>query len=847
MPGGQNQRVPRGKRRRQAPASSVWPWWRVRLGKEQLEVDGAVEASLSRHVLNLRPGLVAKPAPEPAPIPVTMPARLPSTDFLLLVRPNYRWPGEAFPWLTRRWPRLAELSLFLPLEVLWGAVGLVWDVTVYGYFRLAIELGAVGREIKTDVQNFSRIVSLVFNVPWRWLPRRRVRLGHTAFNGTALAMPRWAALPQLAIFLVFAAALVLPLKGIATWQAVKADEIKTQALVSQGFNNFTTASLQLSGGNPALAQLDFKSASENFNQALQLLGGLSQELLGLAARLPGAQKLDAAQHLVAASGEVSQAAALTAAAWQQVVDSAPAGKQPNIGAQVSLLQQALVAVKPHLDEAMRQLKAVPPGDWPTELGPVVAAVGAQVDSLESLVQSAVTLPNFLQQVVASPEPRRYVVLFQNSSELRPTGGFMGSLALLEMKNGTVTSVQIPGGGPYDFQGSLKQVVAPPQPLSLVRGTWQLQDANWFFDFPTSAKKVLWFLQQSGGPEADGVVALTPDVVENLLALTGPIAMPQYGKVITAENFRRETQLAVEVEYSRELNKPKQFIADLAPVLFQRVLDLPPDKKFDLVSALQQSLGRRSLQLYFNDPELEANAETYGWGGEVRQVPMDYLAVVRTNIGGGKTDAVTDETIRHNVEVQPDGGLIGHLTLTRSHRGNIADVFEQRANIDYLRFYVPQGAVLLEANGFTPPPQSDFQPIPPAATLDQGLLAVEQLAPVSQMQGLNITQEFGKTVFGGWLRLNPGETRTVTLTYRLPFHLTSESSLQDLRRYTMYFQGQAGVRPVDFQSSLTLPEGWRVRYQDGSAPLTLASGGLTLTSDWTRDEYYGVLLEKLSAP
>jgi hypothetical protein len=494
---------------------------------------------------------------------------------------------------------------------------------------------------------------------------------------------------------------------------------------------------------------------------------------------------------------------------------------------------------------MRELAQVDPGQLPPNLGGAVATLQSELGQVETLLAQAFTLPTFLQQVLASSTPKRYVVLFQNSSELRPTGGFMGSLALVELENGKVKQVQIPGGGPYDFQGSLRQQIVPPEPLRLVRGTWQLQDANWFYDFPTSASKVLWFLRASGGPEAEGVVALTPDVVLKLLELTGPIELPQYHKTLTAENFMRETQLAVDVEYDRTTNRPKQFIADLAPVLMQRIINVSSEQRLELLAAIEQAIRKHSLQFYFTNPELQANARSYGWTGEVKQVPFDYLSIVRTNIGGGKTDAVTDERVTQEVEVEPSGSLISRLTLTRTHRGSSADVFEQRRNNDYLRFYVPEGSEVLSADGFGPPEARDFKPVPAGAQFDQDLLAIEQKPTTDDTSGLRVTKEFGKTVFGGWLSVAPGETKTIHLSYRLPFRLQPESNLQDLRRYSIYFQRQAGVKPLEFSSSLKLPEGWRVRWQESSKTLTPTESGLEFKSDWMQDEYYGVVLENIA--
>jgi hypothetical protein len=336
------------------------------------------------------------------------------------------------------------------------------------------------------------------------------------------------------------------------------------------------------------------------------------------------------------------------------------------------------------------------------------------------------------------------------------------------------------------------------------------------------------------------------LVIGLLKLTGPVDLPQYKKVLTADNFMRETQEAVDIEYDKKLNKPKQFIADLAPILLQRALELSVDKRMELVQLLEQGITKRSFQVYLTEPELQTNVSAYGWSGEVKKAPLDYLAVVRTNIGGGKTDAVTSDQIRHQVEVTESGELMVNLEFTRTHQGSKTDIFEQRRNNDYVRFYVPLGSQLISGFGFTTPPEDYFLAVPEKAELDNDLLQVEQNPSVDLGSGARITQEFNKTVFAGWLNVAPGETKTVKLSYRLPFTLKSESNWQDLRRYNVYFQRQAGVQPVDFISTITLPLDWRVRWQEGSSTLIPNAAGVEFKSEWMQDEYYGVVLERLVA-
>lgn len=817
-----------------------WRWLRLQLNRTGQTLRSETRATFSPHVLNLRPEAGSAPlklSQSQAPVQVSA-VSLAQFDLNLLPQPPRAapFPDYLLARLTARWPRFGELAIVGLLEVAWWLMGFGWNYVTKFFVALSWQLGGVAREIASDVKTFLGVVLLVIALPFKFLlPPLR---GRATFSVSSFS------LVQAVSFLLVALSLALPIKTIATWQDATSLRGTVLGLATDAFEDFQSGAAHLSAGQPGSAQVDFERARESLAEAYKLLNVLPEQTRQLIAAIPGpARQLATASYILSASRALAEAASLTAVVWEDLTNAGGPGEL-DLTLPGETLGQAIDKILPLLDEASLNLSLVDVKTLPPTAAPRMVKLQADLLLVKQAINELSGLPAFLKRLLAESDTARYVVLFQNSNELRPTGGFPGSLAFIEIEAGRVRSVEIPGGGPYDFQGSLKQVIRPPEPLRLVRGEWQLQDATWFFDFPTSARKVLWFIQAAGGPKAQGVVVLTPDVVIELLKLTGPIEVTQYGKTITAENFVRETQTAVELEYDRVRNQPKQFIADFAPLLMERVLNLPPQDTFQLLTVVERALRQRSLQLFFEQPELQASVAAYGWGGEIRQVPHDYLAVVRTNIGGGKTDGVTDEALSYNVEIQPSGQLVARLTFVREHRGSSADIFEQRRNNSYVRFYVPAGSVLLEAAGFNPPPEGEFQSVPQTAGFDQELLSLEQTTAPEEHFGLRVAQEFGKTSFGGWLRVAPGERRVVTLTYRLPFKLAPAGRLLDLGRYSAYFQRQAGVKPVDFKASLTLPESWRVRWQEGSRKLSTDLGTISLAGDLTTDEYYGLLLERV---
>lgn len=400
-------------------------------------------------------------------------------------------------------------------------------------------------------------------------------------------------------------------------------------------------------------------------------------------------------------------------------------------------------------------------------------------------------------------PRYYLILFQNNSELRATGGFIGSYALIKVDQGVVEIKTIEGI--YEVSGQQRILVVPPEPIQKISESWQLHDANWFFDFPTSARVISWLYEKSGGPTVDGVIAITPDVLESFLALTGPLYLKNFDITINRENFMDILQYEVEVEYqARGLDDPKEIIAQLTPLLMERLLEFP---KETLVSLLLESLERKEMLFSFARSEEQAFMNYHRWGGAIRHEEGDYVAVVNSNINGFKTDRMIEQKVGHVSQIFEDGRIINTITIIRKHRGG-GEPYEwyNKVNADFLRVYVPKGSILLEASGHTREimqPRTDythalFQRHPLVTAITEGTV-------IHEKTGTRIFEENGKTVFGNWVYVSPGEEVKVTYTYQLPFTIKKEEGIASL---SLTIQKQPGIT-YPFGRSVKTPAGWQL--------------------------------------
>ncbi len=470
-----------------------------------------------------------------------------------------------------------------------------------------------------------------------------------------------------------------------------------------------------------------------------------------------------------------------------------------------------------------------------------------------------TLNQFLSDFLGASKSQKYLVIFQNNSELRPTGGFMGSYALIEIKKGKIVQLEVPAGGFYDLKAATQIRVEAPKPFQLFSPYWQIWNANWFPDWPASAQKIAWFYESSlGGVTVDGVIALTPNVLEDLLKITGQIEMPDYQKIITADNFVREVQMATEVEYDKEENQPKKIIADLMPKILERVFNLTLEQTPAFLSALNNNLAQKNILAWFKDESRQGVVQNFSWSGEIKRSQSDYLMVVHTNIGGGKTDRVIKNKILHEVVVDEQGNIFETVTLTRNHLGDPKDIFEGQNNVDYVRFYVPLGSELIEASNFDYLPYNLFKAAANQKELarDSDLERIEKNPILDERFNMRITEEFGKTVFGNWLQVKPGQEKTVTLKYKLPFKLSKvkenffdkiinfvKISEKPKVNYNLVVQKQPGLAETDFISRLNLPSEFQIiDYSLAKNKLTKNGNLIIYQDNLNTDGYYQVEME-----
>lgn len=583
------------------------------------------------------------------------------------------------------------------------------------------------------------------------------------------------------------------------------------------------------------------SAVENFSRAQTELADVSRLLKLIPVK---GDEVESAQELLIAGEELALAGQNISQALAPFADANSAGEQ-NAGAVLLSMNEQLQPAIRHLEKASSALLAVNPSVVPAESRPRFTSIQSDVPALLREARELVDMVSLLAAILGQESKQRVLFLFQNNEEMRATGGFWGSYGVMEIDEGKIKTVDVGQGGTYDLDGWLEEKVVPPAPLLLVAGVWGLRDANWFPDFPTSAQKAIWFYEHgTNRGSVDGVVAFTPEVVKAFLEITGPLAIPESGVTVSADTLVDVIEREKEKSLQESYMAPKDILRELTPILLEKVFASSSEEIPAILEVFDAAVREKHLLFYFQNAAIESRILERGWGGEVKQSRYDFLSVIHSNITGGKTDGMIDESVTLDVNVQPDGSVVNTLEVTRTHRGAADDPVRGVKNIEYVRVYVPEGSTLLSADGF-----EDLDPrlflYPDAdAKPDEDLERVQGRVTVDEASGMRVNTEFGKTVFGNWFGVEPGESRTFRLSYRLPFTVELEGLLTKNASYSLLAEKQSGSRGSALHVRFHLPQAARViwRYPEDES-VSRDNSTIQFDTLLDTDRYFGLVMQE----
>lgn len=568
------------------------------------------------------------------------------------------------------------------------------------------------------------------------------------------------------------------------------------------------------------AQLEFAGA---LNDAQTIEAGLAN-FSSIAGPIPVyGSRLLAAIHLSALTVDVSQAGIGGCKILEMVLTrmaspfNASASTPGLANADFTTLSNEYQTVKISLNAAMNEAALVQPGDvsFDAHLAKLLQEFQANIPTIRAALAEVDQVLPLLPTLLGVGTPAHYLIEILDSTELRPGGGFIGNYGIATFSRGRLTTAHITDtyllDEPFELAGH-----SIPFPSSyrwftnyLGISSWSLRDSNLDGDFPTDARYgELNYQREGGNVPLQGVIAITPFFIEQVLTITGPISMPEYHQTVTAQNlislihFHQLGQGGSDLLPSPngQTSQRKYFTELLGERLLARIQKLPSSALPALLKIFTRAAQTKDMQVYLNASAAENLLLHNSLAAAIESPAGDNLFVVDANIGGGKANGFITSTLNDQVTIDSKGNALHHVTLSYAWTTK-GDSYSSGLYKDYVRVYAPPDSALLSQQGWQP-------------------------------EDSNV--QFDHKVWAGFFTLVYRQTRTITLLW--VSHGTARSDASSWH-YQYLLQRQAGI-----QRALTLQ-----MMLPACATVTNKWGGLlsrgkqeeTITQSFTQDVSVGV--------
>ena len=423
------------------------------------------------------------------------------------------------------------------------------------------------------------------------------------------------------------------------------------------------------------------------------------------------------------------------------------------------LNQAINQVKINLDQAYIELSFVESElqsgqqlatSFSLPLAQKIQTASSVLPTIRKKIDQARLLLPFIPGFIAQDSKKNYLVLLQNSAELRPTGGFIGSYAILSFENGKLLDFSVEDI--YSADGQLQGYVEPPEPIKKAFGnnTWYFRDSNWNPDFSVSAQKAEWFLQKTTNRTVDGVIVINLPAVKYLLEATGPIEIPDYNEAITADNLFERAEYYSEIDFFPGSTQKKDFLGALSREIFAHLQEASASDLLQLTQALETSLNQKQILAYLHDQPLEKILIEQNWAGTIYNpsldsltnlpVTQDYTFLVEANLGVNKANYFLRRELTQQLTILKTKEILVTTTINYNNQSP-ADTWPGGVYKSYLRHYIPPTA----------------KPI--SIRLGDQKLNLEK--------DVDVSLDSGKIVLGFFLSVPVKNSLEVEITYRLP--------------------------------------------------------------------------------
>jgi nucleoside-diphosphate-sugar epimerase len=412
---------------------------------------------------------------------------------------------------------------------------------------------------------------------------------------------------------------------------------------------------------------------------------------------------------------------------------------------------------------------------------------------------------FLPELLGVDGRQKYLILLQNPTELRSTGGWLSSYAILGIESGQIMQLDV--DDIYNIEGFLSiQGKKYPAPADMKNAldleNWSFSLVNWDPNLSKVTESAEMFMKDSGKAlNIDGIITLDTEVVRALLDTWDGIEVPGEAEIITSENLY-EKIFTLHSEFTPGSRQKTTFLANLANEVFRKVLSSDASEYSSISTTLYDALQEKHILAYVTNAQANAYLANEGWNGSIESDHLGTPVAVEWNWGANKSNLYLERTTDLDVNIKSTTEIDYTYKLAIKNNSK-ANVYPQGDYVNYLRLYFPENAEIISTKGF-------------------------------DSNSYDIYIQDGRKVLGGWFNTPIQKTKQLEIQYKV----VDEGSIAfpiEVKNGNVTFESrifkQAGLNADPYSIALTYPDGWDLQeHNDLDKSLGLLSKQFELKTD-----------------
>ena len=374
-----------------------------------------------------------------------------------------------------------------------------------------------------------------------------------------------------------------------------------------------------------------------------------------------------------------------------------------------------------------------------------------MDTANRVVNLLPTMFDVASNQIADGVSRSYLIMVQNNSELRATGGIPGSWGVLTVTDGHLSIDDFKSVNGY-WNSPVTPLTAEEKSLFTDKLVRFQQDVNFTPDFSRSGEIAVAMWQDLYGQTVDGVISVDPVFLQNVLKVTGQVTLDD-GTVLSGDNA---AQILLNQTYFDKATQDEQnaFFSSTAAAAFAHLVSSSGVGRVGLISAIADSVNNGHMYVWSAHEDEQAYLSGTALAGELETNPSKPVVGVYFNDATmGKMDWYLKRDITYEYDKSyPNGAAQYTVNVTLT---NTLDAQTAAALPELIRGY--------EEGDSSKPRNGEISTIVYAYAPAGGRLVDWNFTgSVADMDFDTVTVHDGLTVGAKSVLLQPGESMTLTM-------------------------------------------------------------------------------------